>query len=202
MQVSKWATHVALGIFFLTTLAGGIGLLSIWTPGSPGQALVHKEQAKKPAPEPAPVPDANQEPPDTEPQPDQKPKDLPAPAKDSDAGRWLTENLDAFELKLGMSAKSAPPPLIFVTKKTDPKDGINADYFVVKKEEAASIVQTLVDSGLWGRPQDYPEPGPTGRYMTLTPARWTWTLGRADEDVSTRFIVRHLLKISTGERRS
>jgi RNA polymerase sigma factor (sigma-70 family) len=125
---------------------------------------------------------------------------------DSVAGRWFAENFNRFEMQL-FNGTSELAPVGFVTNEKTVKKGPAGGVFLVTKEEAASIVQTFVDSGLWGRSDQVPlGPLGPGRFLGLAPsdatteAGWIWGLGRQDEDVSSRVIIQHLLQISTGER--
>jgi hypothetical protein len=76
------------------------------------------------------------------------------------------------------------------------------------KEEAAGIVQVLLETGLWGR-SDPPHPSIPfpARRITLHAqggggdGRGTWTLGGIEDDVTDLLIVKHLLKTFDGERK-
>jgi hypothetical protein len=122
------------------------------------------------------------------------------------AKRWLDANKDRFALRLdGIGSDE----LYFATRK---KKGEGArQVFVITQAEARLLVQTLVDACMW----DHPDPsqlGPRapGRYLTVLPwterfqgwGGWKWRLGGIEDDISSLFIIRALLKISRGEQKA
>jgi RNA polymerase sigma factor (sigma-70 family) len=108
--------------------------------------------------------------------------------KDADANAWLKDNIDRF--KLTLSGGIGHPSVNFAL---NPKVGTHP----LSKAEAAAIVQTLVDTGMWGRFDQLPEMHFPARYLYL--GQHAWRLGAIDDDIATRIIIQHLLKLG-GER--
>src|SRR5207249_4388876 len=131
--------------FFCTTLIGGIGLFSTWQPGGHVGDVVQNVPAADPKQQNVELKPAQDEVLDTQKKAPPPPQDLHGPAKDSDACKWLADNVDRFEFQLGLMAKDPPPPFILATKEKKDPLGAKVEHFIVTKEEAASIVQTLVD---------------------------------------------------------
>jgi RNA polymerase sigma factor (sigma-70 family) len=119
-----------------------------------------------------------------------------------EAARWLKANLSRFQLNLdGYGWGWAN--LRFVTDKKVVEAGPAGRVFWISPAEAASFVQTLVDTGLWNRSDTLP-PGPLfGRYLVVGPSpggSGTWRLGELTDDVTSMFVIQSLLRMFKGER--
>ena len=117
------------------------------------------------------------------------------------AAKWVESVGDQFFLTL-----TGPPHsynLVFTTDKRFEKGDRDIKVYVITKEEAAAVVQTLVDCGLWGRSDTLAEipAGPIlqigKQYAGLQGG--VWLLGGADDDISSLVIIQHLLRSSKGK---
>jgi RNA polymerase sigma factor (sigma-70 family) len=119
------------------------------------------------------------------------------------AARWLETIKGRFSLALTGAPRATG--LSFVTDKKAAA-GRRGTVFLLSEDEAASIVQTLVDTGLWGRPDSLPGGPAPGRYLSVGPTDaehntvWVWRLGDPGDDISSLVIIRHLLDTLKGER--
>lgn len=125
------------------------------------------------------------------------PADEPLP-KISDAGAdaWFKMNADKFALTLTGGGAMGIANVHFATNPIREAGG-RKDGFKLTNAEAGAIVQTLVDTGMWGRSDMLPGIPFPGRYLHLS--SYVWRLGMIDEDVTSRIIIQHLLKLG-GER--
>src|SRR5262249_31766065 len=72
----------------------------------------------------------------------------------SEAGaKWLADAGDRFFFVFNGSGEY----LRFTTDKAPRPPGLQGKVFLITKEEAAAVVQTLVDCGMWGRSDTLPE---------------------------------------------
>jgi RNA polymerase sigma factor (sigma-70 family) len=141
---------------------------------------------------------------DGEESPPRKAAEARGPNRQSEeAARWLQTIKDRFSLALTGAPRAGS--LSFVTDKKVAA-GRRGTVFLLSEDEAGSIVQTLVDTGLWGRPDTLPGGPAFGRYLSVGPsdaehnAVWVWRLGDPGDDVSSLVIIRHLLDTLKGER--
>ncbi len=123
--------------------------------------------------------------------------------KSEEAAKWLAATGDRFSLSL----EGCGYTLVFVTDPRVAAAGPQGTIFLLSADEAATIVQMLVDCGMWGRSDQLPlGPLPPGRYLTVGPsdtqqaAPWWWHLGDCSDDVGAMVIVQHLLNTFKGER--
>jgi len=118
-----------------------------------------------------------------------------------EAAVWVASAGDRFILELYGSANSQ---VVLTTDKKTGSGQTAAKYFHITSEEAAAIVQTLVDCGMWSRPDTVPEGPHFGRYLTVRTRdmrdQKAWCLGIPSDDVTPMVIIQHLLKSSKGER--
>lgn len=126
------------------------------------------------------------------------------------AARWLEKVGPEFFLGLG---STAVPPVTFTTDEKRVKSARpNEAVFLISRRDAASLVQTLVDSGLWSRRDPIPLGPSAGRFLRVGPevvedgvnlgGGVSWWLGADEDDVSSLFIIRRLREISQGEQRA
>jgi hypothetical protein len=120
---------------------------------------------------------------------------------DEEANRWLRENGDKVVLSV-----DGPESVLFSTDPRFIAVRASQSAFLITQQEAAGVVQVLVETGLWGRP-DGPQPclRPPERTLGLHAqdaggGRW-WKLGEVDDDVSSLLIIRHLLNTFDGPRK-
>ena len=125
--------------------------------------------------------------------------------KAAEAAKWLDKNADKLVFYFeGYGGKGA----IFSTDKKFVDAREKGRAFLMTKDEAAGIVQVLLDTGLWGR-SDAPHPSipfPARRIGLHAQGGGgdgggIWTLGGIEDDVSSLLIVKHLLAAFDGERR-
>jgi hypothetical protein len=120
--------------------------------------------------------------------------------KSEEAAKWVESVGDHFFLTL-----SGPPHsynLVFTTDKGYEKGDRNLKVYAITKEEAAAVVQTLVDSGLWGRGDTLAE-FPAGPMLQIGKQyagsqQGIWLLGAADDDISSLVIVQSSFSICSG----
>jgi hypothetical protein len=120
-----------------------------------------------------------------------------------DAAKWLADAGDRFAFSLNGCGET----VLFVRDKKAIPSGVKK-AFVITGAQAASIVQGIVNSGLWYRRDTAPGgPLPVARYMNIGvvgPQDVTggfWGLGGCADDVSDMFVIQHLLKTFNGEPR-
>ncbi len=117
-----------------------------------------------------------------------------------EAAKWVTTAGDRFALHL---YGSGGIELVLTTDKDAGPSQATIKYFLITKEDAASIVQALVDCGMWSRPDTLPE-HPFGRFLSVGTRGGrdmrAWRLGGPSDDVSSMVIIQHLQKASRGER--
>jgi RNA polymerase sigma factor (sigma-70 family) len=135
---------------------------------------------------------------------------LPAPKRGPNlladtAAKWLEENRDKFLLGIDFcfGHPQAPPGFVLAINKKAAQPGVKV--FEITPDEAAALVQAIVDCGLWGRSDTIP-PGPIapGRYLTIQPpsgGTFLWKLGEVGDDISSMYMIREILSRSEGERR-
>jgi hypothetical protein len=192
MQAMFW-NQVKIGILIVLLAAGsaGVGGLTFRALAGDRQPAKTEERGE------APPPKKDRE----EPSPRKAAESRGPNRQAEEAARWLQRNKDRFSLSLTGAARG----LVLVTDRKTVPDS-KQPVFLLTQEEAAGIVQTLVDTGLWGRADTLPDGPLFGRYLWVGPnesgpaAAWAWRLGDAEDDVSSLIIIRHLLDTLKGER--
>src|SRR5262245_28447803 len=117
-----------------------------------------------------------------------------------EAAKWVEEAGKSFFLRL----YGPDTALVFTTDKNVGEGKTAPKFFVITKEEAAAMVQVLVNCGLWSRPDTLPEIH-YGRFLAVGRSyegvqRGIWQLGQVTDDVTSLVITQHLLHTSKGER--
>jgi hypothetical protein len=117
-----------------------------------------------------------------------------------EAAKWVEQAGESFFLRL----YGPDTTLVFSTDKNAGKGKTAPKFFVITKEEAAAMVQVLVNCGLWSRPDTLPGIQ-YGRFLAVGRSyegvqQGIWRLGEVTDDVSSLVIIQHLLQTSKGER--
>jgi hypothetical protein len=117
-----------------------------------------------------------------------------------EAAKWVEQAGESFFLRV----YGPDTALVFTTDKKAGKGKTDPKFFVITKEEAAAMVQVLVNCGLWSRPDTLPEIH-SGRFLAVGLSyegvqQGIWRLGDVTDDVSSLVIIQHLLQASKGDR--
>lgn len=140
---------------------------------------------------------------------DKEPKPIVDPKKPNQnreqAAKWLQDNGDKLVLYFEGGGSRA---VAFSTDKRFIEARGQGNVFLMSKDEAASIVQVLLETGLWGRVDGLQPciPFPARRISLHAQGGGgdgggSWTLGGVNDDISDLLIVKHLLKTFDGPRR-